>query len=73
VDKLVNAGVLRREEDPNDRRNIIISVTEEGQQFLKEIDDRLDDFIYEYFAECSDEELKIIDSAMRIVCSKLDS
>ena len=73
VDKLVNAGVLRREEDPNDRRNIVISVTEEGQQFLKEIDDRLDDFIYEYFAECSDEELKIIDSAMRIVCSKLDS
>ena len=73
VDKLVNAGVLRREEDPNDRRNIVISVTEAGQQFLKEIDDRLDDFIYEYFAECSDEELKIIDSAMRIVCSKLDS
>ncbi len=73
VDKLVNTGVLKREEDPNDRRNIVISVTEEGQQFLKEIDDRLDDFIYEYFAECSDEELKIIDSAMRIVCSKLDS
>ena len=73
VDKLVNTGVLKREEDPNDRRNIVISVTEERQQFLKEIDDRLDDFIYEYFAECSDEELKIIDSAMRIVCSKLDS
>ena len=73
VDKLVNTGVLKREEDPNDRRNIVISVTEEGQQFLKEIDDRLDDFIYEYFAECSDEELKIIDSAMRIVCSTLDS
>lgn len=73
VDKLVNAGVLKREEDPNDRRNIVISVTEEGQQFLKEIDDRLDDFIYGYFDECSAEELKIIDSAMNIVCSKLES
>ena len=41
VDKLVNTGVLKREEDPNDRRNIVISVTEEGQQFLKEIDDFL--------------------------------
>ena len=72
VDKLVNAGVLKREEDPDDRRNIVISVTEQGQQFLKEIDDRLDDFIYRYFAECSEEELKCIDGSMRIVCSKLD-
>ncbi len=73
VDKLVNAGVLKREEDPNDRRNIIISVTAQGQRFLQEIDDRLDDFIYKYFAECSAEELQIIDKTMRIVCSKLDS
>jgi DNA-binding MarR family transcriptional regulator len=73
VDKLVNAGVLKREEDSNDRRNIIISVTEEGQKFLREIDDRLDDFIYKYFAECTADELKVIDSAMRLVCSKLES
>ena len=73
VDKLVNTGILKREEDPNDRRNIVISVTEQGQQFLREIDDRLDDFISDYFAECTDEELKIIDASMRIVCSKLDS
>ena len=73
VDKLVNAGVLKREEDANDRRNIVISVTEQGQQFLREIDDRLDDFIYRYFAECTEEELKVIDSSMRIVCSKLES
>ena len=73
VDKLVNAGVLKREEDPNDRRNIIISVTEQGQEFLREIDDRLDDFICKYFAECSAEELQIVDKSMRIVCSKIDS
>ena len=73
VDKLVNAGVLKREEDPNDRRNIIISVTEQGQNFLREIDDRLDDFICKYFAECSAEELQIIDKSMRIVCSKIES
>lgn len=73
VDKLVSAGVLKREEDPNDRRNIVISVTEQGQQFLREIDDRLDDFIYGYFAECTEDELKTIDGAMRIVCSKLEA
>lgn len=73
VDKLVNAGVLKREEDPNDRRNIIISVTEQGQNFLREIDDRLDDFICKYFAECSAEELQIIDRSMRIVCDKIEA
>lgn len=73
VDKLVNAGVLKREEDPNDRRNIIISVTDRGQEFLREIDDRLDDFICKYFAECTPEELQVVDKSMRIVCSKIDS
>ena len=73
VDKLVNAGVLNREEDPNDRRNIIISVTDRGQEFLREIDDRLDDFICKYFAECTPEELQVVDKSMRIVCSKIDS
>jgi DNA-binding MarR family transcriptional regulator len=73
VDKMVKLGALERYEDSNDRRNIIISVTEQGQQFLREIDDRLDDFISGYFAECSEEELKVIDASMRIVCSKLDS
>ena len=72
VDKLVNTGILMRQEDPEDRRNIVISVTEQGQQFLREIDDRLNDFIYAYFAECSNEELKVIDAAMNVVCSKLE-
>ncbi|MBR2373807.1 MAG: MarR family transcriptional regulator [Lentisphaeria bacterium] len=72
VDKLVNAGILVRQEDPEDRRNIVISVSEQGQQFLREIDDRLNDFIYAYFAECSNGELKCIEEAMNVVCSKLE-
>lgn len=72
VDKLVNEGILMRQEDPDDRRNIVISVTEEGQKFLNGIDERLNDFICAYFAECTDEDLKIISAAMDIVCSKLE-
>ena len=72
VDKLVNEGILMRQEDPADRRNIIISVTEEGRRFLNEIDERLNDFICAYFAECTGEELKVIESAMNVVCAKLE-
>ena len=72
VDKLVNEGILVRRDDPDDRRNIIISVSEEGRRFLNEIDERLNSFICAYFAECSNEDLKVIESAMNILCSKLE-
>ena len=72
VDKLVHEGILIRQDDPADRRNIIISVSEDGRHFLNEIDERLNDFICAYFAECSNEDLKIIESATKIVCSKLE-
>ena len=72
VDKLVNEGILVRQDDPDDRRNIIVSVSEEGRRFLNEIDERLNSFICGYFAECSNEDLKIIEAAMNILCSKLE-
>ena len=72
VDKLVNEGILVRQDDPDDRRNIIISVSEEGRRLLNEIDERLNSFICAYFAECSNEDLKIIEAAMNILCSKLE-
>lgn len=72
VDKLVNEGILVRQDDPADRRNIIISVSAEGRRFLNEIDERLNDFICAYFAECSNEDLKILEAATNIVCSKLE-
>ena len=72
VDKLVNEGILVRQDDPADRRNIIISVSKEGRHFLNEIDERLNNFICGYFAECSNEDLKAIESAMNILCAKLE-
>lgn len=72
VDKLVHEGILTRQEDPADRRNVIISVSAEGRRFLNEIDERLNDFICAYFAECSNEDLRAIEAAMNIVCAKLE-
>jgi len=71
VDKLVQQGFLRRIEDPDDRRNVQISVTAKGQQLLNGVDDRLNEYIFRYFDNCSAEELEGIDQAMKIICSKL--
>lgn len=35
VDKLVQNGLIQREEDPNDRRAKLLNLTEKGQEFIK--------------------------------------
>ncbi len=71
VDKLVKAGLLRREDDPADRRNVCISLTEKGAGFTKQVDDKLNGFIFSYFSECSHSELETLEKAARIVCEKV--
>ena len=34
VDKLVQSGLIRREEDPNDRRAKLLNLTEKGRSFI---------------------------------------
>ena len=38
VDRLVRANLVRRAQDPNDRRRIRLTVTEEAEPMLGEID-----------------------------------
>jgi DNA-binding MarR family transcriptional regulator len=37
VDRSVKRGLLRRQEDPGDRRRVLVSLTEEGQRLLDRI------------------------------------
>lgn len=71
VDKLVQKGILCRQEDARDRRNIIISATESGQALLQDVDDGLNRYILSYFSTCSDGELTSIATATKVVNSKL--
>ncbi len=73
VDKLVQQGILQREDDPADRRNVRISLSAKGQEFLSGVDDRLNDYIAEYFDTTTGPELEAIDRAMRILCDKLEA
>ena len=73
VDKMVKRGALERREDKHDRRNIIISFTPRAEKITERIDDRLNQYIFQFFADCTEEELKTLEQASRIVCRVLDS
>jgi len=72
VEKLVSSGVLRREVDPADRRNIVISASPETLEIFREVDRGLNELIESYFSCCSPEELEVLERAGEIVCAKLD-
>ncbi len=73
VDKMVKNGAFERHEDPEDRRNIIISFTPRAAKITERIDDRLNRYIFQYFAGCSAEELAGLEEASRLVCRVLDA
>ena len=73
VDKMVKQGALERHEDANDRRNIIISFTPRAEKITARIDDRLNQYIFQFFADCNENELANLEQASRLVCRVLDS
>lgn len=73
VDKMVKQGALVRLEDPNDRRNIIISFTPRAEKITENIDNRLNQYIFQFFADCTQEELETLEMASRLVCRVLDA
>ena len=72
VDKLVQKGILFRKDDRHDRRNVRISLTRKGQEYLKDVDERLDRFVFQYVETCTAEELRTVAKAVGIICRKLE-
>ena len=72
VDKLVQSGYLIRTDDPNDRRNVRISLSEKGATFIAGVVDRFNTFIANYLRTRTSEELAVITKAMKIINSTLD-
>ncbi len=57
VDKLVVRGLLRRSDNPEDRRHVILELTEEGEQATGEISRASHELIEPLLARLTDEEL----------------
>lgn len=72
VDKLVQSGFLIRTDDPNDRRNVRISLSEKGAKFIGEVVERFNVFITGYLRTRTSEDLAILSKAMDIINETLD-
>ncbi len=72
VDKLVQSGYLIRTDDPNDRRNVRISLSDKGAKFISEVVDRFNAFIEGYLRTCTRDELATVSQAMDIINRTID-
>ena len=67
VDKLVQSGYLIRTDDPHDRRNVRISLSNKGAKFIAGVVDRFNEFINGFLRTRTSEELAVITRAMNII------
>lgn len=67
IDQLELAELLTREDDPTDRRAIILSVTEEGRRVLPSLEQALAEHAAEAFAPLTDEALAELTAASILI------
>ena len=56
IDKLVSLGFVQRKDQENDRRVVLLSITDEGVRTVAELKARSNEIIGGYFSKCSVEE-----------------
>lgn len=71
VDKLVDAGFINRQEDKNDRRQVLCSLTEKGQKTAKQLEGCYNEFFDRVAADISPEELKGFLKGLRVMVNRL--
>lgn len=60
IDRLIEDGYVERSEHKKDRRILLISLTEKGQDYIKELNDRVKEFTKERLVALSEEDLKAL-------------
>jgi len=72
VDDLVNNGLVNRKRDPDDRRNIQLSLTEKGKKMIKNLHKKYGEILADQFSILSDEELCVLSSALESMKKVID-
>ena len=72
VDKMTKQGVIIREQDPRDRRNILIRPGIKLMELLNEIDTELEKIILAELRHCSPDQIAELDRSCALVCDKLE-
>ncbi|MCQ2353002.1 MAG: MarR family winged helix-turn-helix transcriptional regulator [Victivallaceae bacterium] len=71
VEKMVKLGVLERRDDPADRRNVIISLSQKANEAITQQEDNINLKMLAYFSGCTQEEAKLMEDAARLICRKI--
>ncbi|MHC1757921.1 MAG: MarR family winged helix-turn-helix transcriptional regulator [Negativicutes bacterium] len=71
VDKLVNIGILVRETDPEDRRSIILRLSDKGQTLFTELEKRATAYFTEVVADIPYEKREQIIEGMQYLTQAL--
>ncbi len=72
VDELVQNGMVNRMRDPNDRRNVQLSLTNEGEKKIKDLHKKYGELLADQFSVLNDEELYILSSALESMKKVID-
>lgn len=72
VDDLVKSGLVNRKRDQDDRRNIQLSLTDKGKKMIKNLHKKYGGILAEQFSILSDEELRILTSALESMKKVID-
>jgi len=67
VDSLVRRGFVIRNQDPNDRRNVPLALTDEGQRVMDNIFAKAEKWLLSHFEQLSTEELDTLYQGMEIL------
>jgi DNA-binding MarR family transcriptional regulator len=72
TDKLVEAALLSRVTDPNDRRSIRLALTPKGRKLHREAMELVNEMFRPRFSQLTEEELRICVGAMRKIVYPID-
>jgi DNA-binding MarR family transcriptional regulator len=71
VERLVELGLLARSDDPNNRRQVRVSITEMGSTTLGQLRELSGRHLRTMLEGCSDADLDVVERAIRIMTGAL--
>ena len=73
VEKLVRKGTLQRVQNPDDRRAVMISVTEKSLTLLSEAMSMINAYVDELWKDFSEEEKKQLTTALELLAKRIEA
>ena len=72
VDTMVNKGLITRVQDPDDRRYVELTLTEDGERLFKTLTAEIREWMSLRLGELSEEQLNMITKALELLSTALE-